>query len=456
MKCGKNILNVMLIIFVLLGFFNYFFHVQSLLFVMAAIQVTVLLFTLPKLSKITKLVMTMMLVFGAALLIHTGADAEEWLMAILQNRTLLLLLICAPMISLPFYYQDYQGELKILTQVKMRRVLGFLLMVAMFTHFISVLINISGILIAYTMMKPLATQYNADKIFLKTLTRSHFSSGFWSPAWPTVIIFSTFPDVNWLTLIPAALVFVVIFNAMNFLSVYLDVRHSPESFQLAEPPAGVKPDKSKLYTMLILALAMVASIFALNVFTNLELILIVPIVALLFPLMAALIQKFTTPYIAGVKNYYNDSLVKVREQVVLFTLAGFLARALDVSGAGLAMANLLPEWLHGTPPAMIAAMILIMTVPALFGIHPNTVGITMVIVLQPAALGLTNYTFALAMIMGWITGLMLTPFSVVAMILSNLNGKSSFENSLLLNWKFGAICIVVFSLLISVVGPMLG
>ncbi|MCL1992785.1 MAG: hypothetical protein FWG66_07545 [Spirochaetes bacterium] len=452
----KNVLNVMLIAFVLLGFFNYFFDVQPLLIVVAVIQVTVLLFTIPKLSKITKLVMAMMFIFGASLLIHTGAEPWEWLLAIIQNRNLLLLLICAPMISLPFYYQDYQGELKTLTQVKMRNVMSFLLMVAIFTHFISVLISIGGILIAYTMMKPLATQYNADRIFLKTLTRNHFSSGFWSPAWATVIIFSTFPDVSWLRIIPVALVFVVIFNAMNFFDIYREVRRDPQKFQPAEPPAGTKADKNKLYTMLILALAMVAAIVALNVFTDWELTLIVPIVSLLFPLAAALIQKFPVPYIAGVKNYYNDSLVKVREQVALFTLAGFLARALDISGAGLAMANLLPAWLHGTPPAMIAAIILIMTLPPLIGIHPNTVGITMVIVLQPAALGLTNYTFALAMIMGWIMGLMLTPFSAAIMIVSSLNGKSTFENSLFLNWKFGAICIVVFSLLISIAGPMLG
>ena len=59
---------------------------------------------------------------------------------------------------------------------------------------------------------------------------------------------------------------------------------------------------------------------------------------------------------------------------------------------------------------------------------------------KPAALGLSNYTFALAMLLGWVIGMMVAPFSGVALILSGVTGKNSFENSVMLNWKFAIQC----------------
>ncbi|MCL1992170.1 MAG: hypothetical protein FWG66_04400 [Spirochaetes bacterium] len=456
MKPGKDILNVLSIIFVLLGFINFFYFVEAFQYISAGILIVIFLCTLPKLSKVTWLVMAAMFVMGASLFVYTGATARDWFLAVLQNRNLLMLFICAPMLSLPFYYQDYQGELKIFTQVKVRNVMGFLVMVSLFTHFISVLISIGGLIVAYVFFKPFVAQYNADDFFLKTVSRSYFSSGFWSPAWATVIIYSTLPDVQWIRVIPVAIGFSAVFTLISLFEMNREIRRNPTGFQLAEPPAGLQPDKKKLNTMMFLVFAMISSIIVLNLVTGWDLMLVVSTVALLFPLLTALLQKFFATYISSVKNYYGTSLVKVREQVALFTLVGFLARALDLSGAGLVLVNLLPDWLHNTPALMIAAIILIMTIPGLVGIHPTTIGITIVTVLQPAALGLTSYTFALALLTGWVVSLMVAPFSAVALILSGENGKSTFANSVLINWKFTIVCIVVFSLLASIVGPLMG
>ena len=455
MKHNKNVLSVLMIVFVFLRLINYFYVVTALQVLQACILIVIVVGVAPQVNTATKFVMSMLFLVGTALLIYSGEDIKGWLKAFLQNGNLAMLLICVPMISMPFYYVDYQGELKNLIQARMRNVMSFLGLVSVISHILSVIVSVGAMPIIYPLLLPFALMYNAEKFFLKTVSRGYFSSGFWSPAWASVIIYSVYPDVKWIKVIPVAIGFTIIYSLMNLVSIYFEARRQPQLFRLAEPEAGAVYDKKKIRTMLLLAIAMILSIIIINTATGLDLILAVVLVSALFPLAAALIQRHGSAYSSLVKNYFEVSMPKARGQVAIFVLAGFLGRALDVSGAGLAVAGLLPDWLRYSPPAMIAAIIIIMTLPALVGIHPTATGTALVAVLQPAALGLANYTFCLALIMGWIVGLMVAPFSAIALILTGSNGKSNFANSVLLNWKFALVCTVVFSLLISVIGPMM-
>jgi hypothetical protein len=321
---------------------------------------------------------------------------------------------------------------------------------------VAVMISIGAMMLSYTLMRPLAAAYNAEKPFLRTISRSYFCSGFWSPAWGTVIIYSVHTDVEWVRVIPVGVAFSLLFVAMNLLPIYLSCKRDPEQYQPSAPPPGKTTDTRMVMAVPITIALMIGSIVVLNVTTGWDLMLVVTVVAVCFPLVSALVQRLTDAYKTQMGSYFRVSLPKVREQVILFSLAGFLGRALDISGVGLALAAMLPDWLRYTPPLMVAALVLIMMIPSFIGIHPTAMGTAMVTILEPAALGLSSYTFALAMLLGWVVANMVAPFSVVAMMLSGANGQSTFDNSLFLNWKFAVVSITVYSLLISVIGPMLG
>ena len=455
MEYKKDFLSVLMIVFVLLRLINYFYIVTAFQVLSAGILIAVLIYVAPRVKTPTKLVLAMVFLAGASLMIYSGAGMREWLRAFLQNGNLAMMLICVPMISMPFYYKDYQAELKKLVQARMRNVMSFLGLVSVCSHVLSALISVGAMPIIYPLLKPFAAMYNADRFFLKTVSRGYFSSGFWSPAWATVIIYSVYTDVKWIKVIPVAIVFTVLYTAMNLLAVYFETRRNPQRFQIAEPEPGAEPDQKMIRIMMLMAAAMIASIIIFNTSTGWDLMLVVTLVSVSFPLAAALVQRRVSAYRRLSKNYYNVSLPKVREQIAVFVLAGFLGRALDISGAGLAVAGFLPDWLRYSSQAMIIAIIMLMALPALVGVHPTATGTAMVAVLQPAALGLANYTFCLALVMGWIVGLMVAPFSAIALILSGENGQSSFANSVLINWKFALVCTVVFSMLISLIGPLM-
>ena len=456
MRHSKDILNALVISFVLLRLANFAHETPLFQTLAAGILVVVLLFAVPQLHISTKLVIAMMLVVSVALLVYAGADAADWRRAILQNGNLVMLLICVPMIAMPFYYRDYQSELKALAQAKLRSLTAFLALVSGFTHFLAVSISLGAILTSYTLMRPIGASYNADHNLLKTVSRSYFSSGFWSPAWGTVIIYTIHPDVEWIRVAPVGIAFAALFNAINLLSIYIEGKRFPARFPTMTPQPDTEINRPLLYTMLALLAGMIGSIIAINLITGWELMIIVTIVAILFPLVVALLQRLGGVYRQKMRHYYDVSLVKGRETVALFGMAGFLAVALDLSGAGAAIIGLLPDWLHHNSPAMLAAIMLVIILPGGIGIHPAATGTAIAIAVQPAALGLTSYTFALGLLTGWVIGLMVAPFGAATMMLSSENGKSIFANSTALNWKFSLVCIAVFSLLISVVGPMMG
>ena len=105
---------------------------------------------------------------------------------------------------------------------------------------------------------------------------------------------------------------------------------------------------------------------------------------------------------------------------------------------------------------MVAALMLMLILPSLIGVHPAATGTALVAALTPAAVGLSNYTFTLAIIVGWLLTIMVAPYSASALLFASLTGKNHYHTSIGINWGFGLICLVVFSLLISVIGPVMG
>lgn len=447
--------NVLILLFSLLRGINYFYKNTLLQAISAAVLLIVVFRSLPKMKPATRAVILALILVGSALLIFKRVNAISWLNALLSNGNFAMLLILAPMISAPFSYEDYQGELKTLAQLRMSNLLSFLLLISVTTHLLAVMISIGAMLINYELMHPFARLYRAEEPFLKTLSRSYSSSGFWSPVWGSVIVFTAYPDVHWISSIPIGIALTVLFNAINLFSVWLEMRRFPGRYPDAVAEPGAKLNKRILGKLLVVASAMIGSIVLLNHFTGWDLMLIVSIISLLFPPAVALIQRKVPEYRTEMDRYWRVQLPKSGSQVAMFLFAGFLGKSLSISGVGDLLVNLLPSWLTSRPGLMCAAIMLMLIIPGILGLHPVATGTAMVTALVPANLGLTNLTFALTILTGWLITIMMAPFSATALMLSSFNGRSSYYNSVGINWRFSIVCVAVFSVLISWIGPML-
>lgn len=450
-----HLMRCIILSFGLLFLLQYFLRNEILQYVCCGLLLIILYQGIRLLPRVNLLVVGGLLLFGAVILLWSGAGLKDWVNALMQNASLVLLFSTTPMLSLPFFYEDYQSELKVVAQTKMQSLLAFCVFTSICSHFLGVLISVGALILMYEILHPHSKMYQAEDIFLTTLVRSHCSSGFWSPAWASMVIVTAGTGIAWPSLIPLGLAFSFVFIAVNIGSVAWKMKRHPEHYPRLQPEAGAAVNWPKVRTMMFLVLSLVGMIILLSLVTGWELMVIISLAATAFPLLSGLIQRHMPAYRQGMKKYYGTSLVKIRSEVTLFAAAGFLGKALQISGLGDLIPQLLPDWLVAFPPLMCGAIMAIMILPSLVGIHPVAVGTALVASLVPASIGMNTVTFAWAVLTGWVLAIMLSPFSAISLILGSSTCRPSWSVSIGRNWRFGAVCLVLFSLLISAVGPLL-
>jgi hypothetical protein len=452
---GAHVRRVAVIAFAALRLISYFINLPLLNGLCAVALLFVISQAIPKLEKVTRTVVLGLFALGALFLLLGQASFGVWLEAWLKNASIATMLICVPMLSMPFFYVDYQSELKIVTQTRMRTVFSFCALTAVCAHFLGVLISVGAVVIIYELFSPHAKMYNSEDTFLATLLRSYSSSGFWSPAWTSMALINTQLRVSWLSLIPVGLLFSAIFIGMDLASVFWKIRRHPQNFQRLEATAGATVDQRKLRAMLLLAVSLIGALILGNLLTPWDLLTIIPLVALLFPVAAALLQGHHQAYRQGMSQFYHKSLLSVQNQCALYTAAGFLGKALEAAGAGAVIPRLLPDWLVAYPVLMIGALLLLLILPALAGIHPAVIITVLLSAVTPAALGLDIMSLSLAMLTGCLLGTFLSPLTATSLVLSGLCGRPSWTLGFGLNKVFCLVSVVVFSILIAAIGPLL-
>jgi hypothetical protein len=450
----KQTRSIAVILFACLRLANYFIGGVLLSHLSAAVLLFIIVRAMPKLEKTSRLVVSGLFLFGILLLISAGASPSLWVTAFLKNADIATMLICVPMMSLPFFYEDYQSELRTVAQTKMQSMLGFCLLTSVCTHLLGVLISVGAIAIIYELLSPHAKLYQSEDTFLATLLRSYASSGFWSPAWASMVLINSQFQVSWLSLIPVGLAFSLVFMGLDLGFIAYKIKRHPEQYPRLQAAEGAAVDWRKIRTMLCLAFALIGSIILGNLVTPWDLLIIISIVAILFPLAAGLLQGHMPAYKKGMANFYDKSLVKVQSQCALFTAAGFLGKALDAAGIGEVLPRFLPSYLTAYPVLMIAAIMLLLILPAMVGIHPVATGTALLSAVTPAALGLDLMSFTLTILTGWLLAIFCSPLTSSSLILSGCCGRPSWS-FLPLNKVFGPTALVLFSILIALVGPLL-
>lgn len=451
----NRLLRLLLLSYAGLYLLNLFLKLPALKYVTALLLVLVVGQSIFQLPKINRRVVSALFIAGIALLLWKGVEPRLWLEAFLMNANLAALFICVPMMSMPFFYEDYQTQLKNIAQTRMQTLLPFCALVSLSTHILAVLISVGAIAIIYDLMSPNAKLYKSEDTFLATLTRSYCSSGFWSPAWVSMLVLTAQTEISWVPMIPIGITLALLYNGVNLASIAIKTKRHPEAFPRLTPDSEVEVDWGKVRKMGLLALSLIASIILISTFTGLRLLAIVPMVAIAFPIIVALLQNHVPSYKKGIQKYYNISLLKVKNEVTLFVAAGFLGRVLEYTGIGEMIPGLLPTWLNSFPALMSMSLIMLMIIPSMIGVHPVVTGTALVTAIAPAAIGMDLTTFALTMLTGWLLTTLVSPFSAISMITAGLSGHTSWDLGLRINGLFGLTIMVLFSFINTLIGPVL-
>lgn len=451
----KNLVRSAVFVYAVLQVIYYFFPSGPVYYSSIALLLFVLSQAMLNMPIVNKRVCIGLFILGAVLMLYGGASPAIWIKGLLKNGLLIALFVCAPMLNAPFTYYDYQSELKYVVKSYMHTMIPFYFLIAIPTHIFAALTGFAAFTIMYNLFLETSKLYNSEDIFIASLGRSYSTSGFWGSSWVSVLLVVTELGIPWYRVIPIGMIFTVVSIAINLISIQLKILKEPQRYPRLEPDRDTTVDWSRIIKMLLLAILIVSITLVLNISTGWNLLAIVPLVAFAFPLSTALLQKKLPEYKKSLDGYYEKSLYKSQTEVTLFTAAGFLAASLEVSGVGALIPKLIPGFLTDYPPLLIASLMLLLIIPGQMGIHPVATGTAMVAAIEPAAIGMAVPTFAWTIICAWLLSNLLSPFSALNLTLSGLDGRPSWEVGLGLSWRYGLVCLIVYSLMVSVIGPLL-
>lgn len=435
----------------------YYFSGWRLCFYLALLSLAyVLVISVFNLNKVSRRVVLGLFLIAVALMIYGKAAPMEWLEGLNKNGLLIALFTFGPLLNLPFTYKDYQSELKNVARLYMSTMIPFNLLISIPTHIFGALTGFAAFTIMYNLFLDTSKLYDAEDIFIATLGRSYSTGGFWGTSWAGVVLVVAELGIPWYRIILVGMIFTVVSIGINLFSIKLKMLKNPGRYPSLTPEEDTVVKWSNIYMMLGLSLIIVLTTLVINQTTGWDLLAIVPLVSMFFPLLVAVLQKKLPEYKKGLENYFDKSLYKARTEACLFCAAGFLAAALNISGVGAMIPKLIPTFLIKYPYLLIVSLMLLLILPGQLGVHPVATGTTMVATIVPSAIGLSVPVFAQTIICAWLLSNMMSPFSALNLTLAGLSGKSSFYTGLKLNWRYGAVCILVYAAMILVFGPLLG
>ena len=439
------LLRILIFVTAAINVVYYFFPIPVLVYISAVMMSYIIICSIITLPRAGRRVIVGLIFISAILMIYSGADLYQWIIGIGRNGMLIALFVCSPLLHLPFQYDNYEAELGNLARRHMRTMIPFNLLIAFPTHILAALTGFAALGIMYNLFRDISKYYDAEDIFHASLLRSYATSGFWGTSWVSVALVVSVLGIQWHRLILLGMVFIAVSIAINLLDIMIRMFRRPGRYPSLPQDDTVLVNWRKLSIMLMIIVLIVLIILVINLRTGWSLLAIVPLVSLTFPVLAAIPQRRWRQYKSGVGGFAKIILPKQRLIVSLFTAAGLLAHALELSGAGQLIPGLIPSVLMGQPFLLIMLIALLIIVPGQIGVHPVVSGTTLVATIVPAMLGLTVPQFALAIIFGWMLSTLLSPFSGMTMTLAGLCGQSSFRLGIRLNWHYGLICLIVYA-----------
>lgn len=434
--------------YLLAEFTNSFFFSSLTAFLLVFIVIQ----TFPKARKTNKRISFILFLLGSIFLIRTNSSYADWIKAISSNGGLVVLFIVLPFLSFPLYFENYEKCLRNFSLKHICSVTRFGNLSASLTYFLSALLNVGSFPIVYSLFDKTIEFREKDKTLWLSMMRGNTAAIFWSPNFVAVAVILHYLELPWISILPLGISLSILVMISNWLTLYMRVKKNNikisehiEDFKLS------KDDKRGLLKLSGIFIVLISMIGFFNIFTSLKLLVIVPIVALIYPISLAIVQKKVKSYKKQLKVYFSHSLLGIKNEVLIFAAAGFFGKSLELTGIGKLIPSLLNLNNIHQPFLAIMAIMLFMGTLAIVGIHPVVTSTAIATSMTAGMLGLSLYGYAFTLLASYGLSVLVSPFSGMTLVMSGLTKHSSWE----LGPKMNIIYCVGMSLIFAILIPFI-
>ena len=452
----KNSRQLILVIFGLTYILSAFIYNSFFLSLTAFFIVIILVQSLPAANKSNRNISLVLLILGSAMLLYFNAGLKHWVSALGSNTGLVALFISLPFLSFPLKYENYQSSLEKFSLKYIKNTVTLANFSALLTFFLASLLNLGAMQVVYNLLYQKKASLDYERILFRSMLRGNLAALFWSPNYVAVAVIIHSLDIPWISIVPLGLSISILILLSNWLLTTITTMKK-ENDLVSELEKAVlldltSQDKKNLWKLVGIFSLLISFVLLLNIFTDLNILVIVPIVAIIYPLGLAIVQGKMAIYQNELKNYYQVGLLDKKDEIIIFAAAGFFGKALEITGIG----KLIPTLLHlntiTIPFLAILLIICIIVLLAVLGVHPVITCATFATTVSAQTLGLTVEGYAMVLLASFGLAVMTSPFSGTALVMSGICKYSPWQMGPLLNSRYALGMGIILALFIPFIG----
>ncbi|MHA6250873.1 hypothetical protein [Oceanobacillus sp. CAU 1775] len=462
---NKTGLSLSIIVYAVLHFFTYFYENALLHTILSLSGFGILIFSVLILS-VKKLKLPLALVsVGIVILLISGTSLVEGLYhGLVFMRNMVGLLIIVPLISWVLREEPYMEAIVGFGHKLLNTSRRFYLGVISFTQVIAYFLLFGSIQMVYHFVDQILEDKKGEawENFKGTaLLRGFALSTLWVVSIPSFVFIVEIMDaslyISILQGLGAAIVGVVIAMIFSYFEekkygVDLTAGLQSEFAEvLGESKLNYRRMKRDLIEFVVLFVSLFGTIFIVQAFVEIELLVLIPLVVVVWIISYFLYKKRPHKLWKQTREHFKDGIVSSSYQLCVMLGAGTMIYALNQTGFAVMVVDGIYE-LQATFPFLNLLYFLpfIIIILGFFGLGPLTVMALVGGILGSIDLPYPPEVIVLAITSGSAISILLSPLIMPVITLSGANGLSVFKNGVGYNWKYAVVLYVVVQVYVQI------
>lgn len=375
-------------------------------------------------SGTTLIIGFMLFALSIVLFLYYQAPLSIWEQALQENIYLVVMFTLVPLLGIPIkhggYFEALQGVFKRYVYNNSR----FYLLVSFVSAFVGVLVNLAVVPLVLQISQASSISSN-KKLLSSAILRGFATCTIWAPTTAAIALVVQLSGASWHMFFPYAILCGVISGLVGyFMTMYEEKRRASNALTSVDEALDAGFDVRKIVELSFFSVILISSIAVVSLLTGVHTVIVVSLASLIYPVIWLGIIGRLRVLIREFKVYFNESLPKLKNEIILFVGAGLFATSIDYSHLGDYISVLLSLFVGQN--ALLLAIVIIIGILLLsaLGIHPiipvTIIGGTV----KAAAYGVTPTYLALILAVSWAMGISISPSSATVIALSGLTGQS--------------------------------
>ncbi|MGO4886637.1 hypothetical protein ACJ2A9_02675 [Anaerobacillus sp. MEB173] len=424
---------------------QYFVQSQSLQIMLAIIALIAFSASITLAKTIPRTMSILMFIGGIIFTLLKGQGIMEMITGITANIPLLTLLVLVPLISIPFkmggffdsiidYLQRYKNSPK-------RLFMG----ISTIIFFLGPILNMGAIRIIHEFIHNL----RLNSTFLSKAYLVGFSTTIlWSPYYAAVAIVLLYLQVSITDYMTYGFGLGVFFLIIG--NVLFAIRTSKQTYvnEVASTQVAEHTYPKKLNLLALTIFSLMLMTILIESITNWSMLVIVSLVAILFPIIWCLVfnqWQNLKPYLI---DYRDKSVPIMNNEIIMYISAGFFGMSLTGTSFGNGISEFMIMLSQISFLVFALFIVITMVCVTFLGIHQVVIVTVLATQMDPVMLGTSKEILAMLLMLAWLISSVTSPVNPVNLLVSNLVKKSSIEVGIRDNGLFLlVICIVGLTIL---------